>query len=137
MIHYLMNDFGGGRRRLKLAWVIKFQKLTTIPLLAIFIFKYQNFSPATWIYMAMQSSHGLVWIIKDLAFPDSSFQKSATIGAGIASLITVWGEDRWTLCGENHEVCCCTTREADHRRVRHCDHRIYRVMELSAYSCYP
>ena len=71
VIHYLMNDFGGGRRRLKLAWVINFQKLATIPLLAIFLFKYQNFSPATWIYVAMQSSYGLVWIIKDLAFPDS------------------------------------------------------------------
>ena len=91
VIHYLMNDFGGGRRRLKLAWVINFQKLATIPLLAIFIFKYQNFSPATWIYVAIQSSYGLVWIIKDLAFPDSSFQKSATIGAAIASLITVLG----------------------------------------------
>ena len=34
VIHYLMNDFGGGRRRLKLAWVINFQKLATIPLLA-------------------------------------------------------------------------------------------------------
>lgn len=56
VIHYLMNDFGGGRRRLKLAWVINFQKLARIPLLAIFLFKYQNFSPATWIYMAMQSS---------------------------------------------------------------------------------
>ena len=39
----------------------------------------------------MQSSYGLVWIIKDLAFPDSSFQKSATIGAAIASFITVLG----------------------------------------------
>ena len=127
VIHYLINDFGGGRRRLKLAWVINFQKLTTIPLLAIFIFKYQNFSPATWIYTAMQSSYGLEAIIKDLAFPDPSFQKSATIGAVIASLITVLGwywVFAWLLI-------------SDHRRVRHCDHRIYRVMELSAYSCYP
>jgi len=91
VIHYLMNDFGGGRRLVKLAWVINFQKLATIPLLAIFIFKYHNFSAAAWIYMAMQSSYGLVWIIKDLAFPDPSFQKPATIGAAIATLITVLG----------------------------------------------
>src|SRR5215469_14063847 len=44
VIHYLMTDFGGGRRWLKLAWVINFQKLATIPLLTILIFKYQNFS---------------------------------------------------------------------------------------------
>ena len=48
VIHYLMTDFAGGRRCLKLAWVINFQKLATIPLLAIFIFKYQNFSAAAW-----------------------------------------------------------------------------------------
>ena len=28
VIHYLMIDFAGGRRWLKLAWVINFQKLT-------------------------------------------------------------------------------------------------------------
>ena len=91
VIHYLMNDFGGGRRRFKLAWVINFQKLATIPLLTFFIFKYHNFSAGACIYTAMQSSYGLVWIIKDLAFPDPSFQKPATIGAAIASLITVLG----------------------------------------------
>ena len=91
VIHHVMNDFGGGRRRLKLAWVINFQKLTTIPLLAIFMLEYHNFTVAAWIYTAMQSSYGLVWIIKDLAFPDPSFQKRATIGAAVASLITVLG----------------------------------------------
>lgn len=39
----------------------------------------------------MQSSYGLVWIIKDLAFPDSNFHKRITVGAGVASLLTVLG----------------------------------------------
>ena len=91
VIHYLMNDFGGGRRWLKLAWVINFQKLSTIPLLGILMFKYHNFTAAACIYTAMQSSYGLVWIIKDLAFPDPAFQKPATFGAAVASLITVLG----------------------------------------------
>ena len=39
----------------------------------------------------MQSSYGLVWIIKDLAFPDSSFPRPATVGAGIASFLSVLG----------------------------------------------
>ena len=91
VIHYLMIDFGGGRRWLKLAWVINFQKLATIPLFAIFLFKYQNFSAAAWIYTAMQSSYGLVWIVKDLAFPDPSFQRLATVGAGIATFLSVLG----------------------------------------------
>ena len=91
VIHYLINDFGGGRRCLKLAWVINFQKLATIPLLAIFIFGYQNFNVAAWVYAAMQSSYGLVWIVKDLPFPDPSFQRPATVGAGITSFLSVLG----------------------------------------------
>ena len=49
VIHYLMNDFGGGRRWLKLAWVINFQKLATIPLFGVFIAWYHNTSAAAWI----------------------------------------------------------------------------------------
>src|SRR5262249_16743571 len=46
---------------------------------------------AAWIYFAMQSSYGLSWIVKDFAFPDSNFHKRITIGAGIASFLTVLG----------------------------------------------
>jgi len=86
---YVMNDLGGGQRVLKLAWVINFQKLTTIPLLGFFIGWYHNTSSEAWIYFAMQSSYGLAWIVKDFAFPDSNFHKRITIGAGIASFLTV------------------------------------------------
>jgi hypothetical protein len=58
--------------------------------LPFFILKFQNFSAAAWIYAAMQSSYGLVWIIKDLAFPDPSFQRLAT-GAGIATFLSALG----------------------------------------------
>jgi protein-S-isoprenylcysteine O-methyltransferase Ste14 len=88
---YVMNDCGGGRRLLKLAWVINFQKLATIPILGLFMIWYGNVTAAAWIYLAMQGSYGLVWVIKDLAFPDPRFQEAVTIGAGIASLITVLG----------------------------------------------
>lgn len=64
--NYLLNDCGGGRRVLKLAWVINFQKISTIPLLAVFIARYHNTGAAAWIYFAMQSSYGLVWIISGL-----------------------------------------------------------------------
>ena len=79
---YVMNDLGGGQRVLKPAWVINFQKLTTIPLLGFFIGWYHNTRPEAWIYFAMRSSYGLVWIGKDFAFPDSNFHKRITIGAG-------------------------------------------------------
>ena len=88
---YVMNDFGGGPRPWKLAWVINFQKLGTLPLLGGFIVWYHNTSAAAWIYLAMHGASCLVWIIKDLAFPDPNFQKPITIGAGIASFLSVLG----------------------------------------------
>jgi len=44
--------------------------------------------------MDLPCDAGHLWtclIIKDLAFPDANFQKPITIGAGIASLITLLG----------------------------------------------
>ena len=64
---YIANDFGGGPRVLELAWIINFQKLTTIPMLAVLMIRYGNESAAAWIYFALQSSYGLVWLVKDLA----------------------------------------------------------------------
>ena len=86
---YVTNDFGGGRRSWKLAWVINFQKLGTIALLGGLIAWYHNISAAAWIYLAMHGTYSLVWIIKDSAFPDPNFHKPITIGAGIASFLSI------------------------------------------------
>jgi protein-S-isoprenylcysteine O-methyltransferase Ste14 len=91
VIHHVMNDFGGGPRLLKLAWVIDFQKLATIPLFGALIAWYHNTSVAAWIYLGMQCTYGLVWLIKDLTFPDPNFHKRITIGAGIATFFSVLG----------------------------------------------
>jgi protein-S-isoprenylcysteine O-methyltransferase Ste14 len=74
-----------------LAWLINVQKLGTIPLLGGLIAWYHNVSVAAWIYLAMHGATCVVWIIKVLAFPDPNFQKSITIGAGIASFLGVLG----------------------------------------------
>ena len=88
---YLVKDFGGGPRPWKFAWVINFQKLATIPLFGIFVAWYHNFSVAAWIYLAIHGTYGVIWIIKDLTSPDSNFHKRITIGACIASLLSVLG----------------------------------------------
>ena len=72
---YFVKDFGGPRSW-KFAWVINFQKTGTFPILAFLIAWYHNMSTAAWIYLAMHGSYGLVWIIKDLAFPDATWQPS-------------------------------------------------------------
>lgn len=78
-----MTDLGGGPRPWKLAWVIDFQKTGTFPFLALLIAWYHNTSTAAWVYLAMHGSYGLVWMVKDLAFPDPTWQRRITIASGL------------------------------------------------------
>jgi len=88
---HLSQDFLGGPRPWKLAWVVNFQKAGTFFLLGFLIWHYQNTSTAAWIYLAMHGSYGLVWILKDLAFPDPGWQVKVTIGGGLNAFILVLG----------------------------------------------
>jgi protein-S-isoprenylcysteine O-methyltransferase Ste14 len=89
--NYLVIDFGGGPRPWKLAWVINFQKAGTAPLLGFLIAWYHNTGTAAWVYLALHGSTSLVWIVKDLTFPDRSFQRRVTIGGGINGFLSVLG----------------------------------------------
>ena len=93
-----MFDLGGGPRPWKLAWVINFQKCGTFPVLALMMWWYSGRTPAAtsapaWIYLALHGSYGLVWLLKDLAFPDPNRQRRATIASGLytfAGLVAYW-----------------------------------------------
>ena len=52
---------------------------------------YGNTSTAAWVYTAMHGSYGLVWILKDAAFPDPNWQRRITIGGGINAFLGVLG----------------------------------------------
>lgn len=86
---WLSEDFLGGPRPWKLAWIVNFQKAGTFVFLGLLMAWYDNTSIAAWIYLAMHGSYGLVWILKDLAFPDPSWQKRVTIGGGINAFVLV------------------------------------------------
>ncbi|MDG3007565.1 hypothetical protein [Paludisphaera mucosa] len=88
---YLVCDFGGGPRPWKFAWVIDFQKAGTFPFLGLLIAWHHNTSAAAWIYLAMHGGYGLVWLIKDLAFPDAAWQRRITIGGGVNAFLGVLG----------------------------------------------
>ena len=88
---WLSQDCGGGPRPWKLAWVINFQKGGTFFFLGLLIWHYHNTSPAAWLYLALHGTYGLVWLLKDLAFPDPSWQKRVTILGGLMAFSTVLG----------------------------------------------
>lgn len=88
---HMAQDFLGGPRPWKLAWIINSQKTGTFVLLGLLMWYYQNSSVAAWVYLAMHGSYGLVWIIKDVAFPDSNWQRKITIAGGINAYLLVLG----------------------------------------------
>ncbi|MEE4173444.1 MAG: DUF1295 domain-containing protein [Xanthomonadales bacterium] len=85
------QDLGGGPRPWKLAWVVNFQKAGTFVFLGLLMAWYGNTTTAAWIYLALHGSYGIVWIIKDLAFPDPAWQQRVTIGGGIMAFLAVLG----------------------------------------------
>jgi len=91
LTHYAVNDFGGGPRPWKFSWVINFQKCGTFFFLGFLMVYYQNFSTGAWVYLAIHGSYGVVWFIKDISFPDPSWQTKITIGGGINSFLGVLG----------------------------------------------
>jgi len=88
---YLVGDFGGGPRPWTFAFVINFQKAGTFAFLLALMTYYGNTSTAAWVYTAMHGSYGLVWILKDVAFPDPNWQRRITIGGGINAFLGVLG----------------------------------------------
>jgi protein-S-isoprenylcysteine O-methyltransferase Ste14 len=92
MNQYLMFDLGGGPRPLKLATAINIHKAGTFAVMALLIWYYAGKTPAAtstaaWLYLAMHGSYGLTWLLKDMTFPDPSWQRRATIGSSITVML--------------------------------------------------
>lgn len=85
------KDFLGGPRLLKFSWVINFQKAGSFLFFGLLIWRYGNASAAAWVYLAMHGGYGLAWLIKDLAFPDPSWQVRITFGGALTAFATVLG----------------------------------------------
>ena len=88
---YLSRDLFGGPRILKFSWLINFQKTGTFLFLGMLMYWYDTSSTAIWVYLAMHGTYGLVWFLKDMAFPDPGWQQRVTIAGGLVSFITVLG----------------------------------------------
>lgn len=86
---YLTEDFLGGPRPWKLSWVINFQKAGTLFFVLGLMFYYDNFSTASFVYLALHGGYGLVWLIKDLSFPDAAWQNKVTIAGGLMAFFAV------------------------------------------------
>ena len=86
---YLTEDLFGGPKLWKLSWVINFQKAGTLFFVLTLMLFYDNFRVESWLYLALHGGYGLVWLIKDLCFPDTAWQKRVTLAGGLVAFFGV------------------------------------------------
>lgn len=91
LARHLSEDFLGGPRPWPLAWIINFQKGGTFAFVGLLMWWYGNTSAPAWTYLAMHGSYGLVWLLKDVAFPDPRWRVRVTIAGGIMAFLMVLG----------------------------------------------
>ena len=88
---HLSEDLLGGPRPWAFAAVFNVQKGGTFAFLGALMWWYGSPSTAAWLYLAMHGSYGLVWLLKDLAFPDPRWRVRVTIAGGLMSFLAVLG----------------------------------------------
>ncbi|WP_179952078.1 methyltransferase family protein [Marinicella rhabdoformis] len=89
LTQYLTEDLLGGPKLWKFAWIINFQKAGTLFFVLALMYFYQNFRIESWLYLALHGGYGLVWLIKDLCFPDKAWQQKITFAGGVMSFFGV------------------------------------------------
>lgn len=78
---YLVFDFAGGPRTLRLDHAINIQKLVTLFFIYGLMHYYDNYSLGAWVYLGLHGVYGFTWLTKDLAFSNSAFERRITIGS--------------------------------------------------------
>lgn len=88
---HLVDDVLGGPKVLKLSWVINLQKGGTLFFVLGLMAAYDVWTPTAWTYLALHGSYGLVWLLKELTFPDPSWQRRITFTGALLSWLLVLG----------------------------------------------
>ncbi len=86
---YLTEDFLGGPKALKFAWVINLQKGGTLPFVLGLMWWYDCWSATAWVYLGLHGSYGLIWLLKDRLFPDPGWEKPVTFGGALNAWLFV------------------------------------------------
>ncbi len=90
-VGYMTEDFGGGPKQLKMAWVINFHKIFTLFIIAGMMVYLDNFSTVAWVYLGLHGIYGYCWLVKDFGFRDGSFESRTTYGGAVMSYVLLVG----------------------------------------------
>jgi protein-S-isoprenylcysteine O-methyltransferase Ste14 len=78
-----------GPRFIPMNWVINFQKFGCWIFVLTLMIIYNNYSIGAWIYLVLHGSYGMCWFLKDLIFPDSTFQTKVTLPSAVVLIIVL------------------------------------------------
>ena len=84
-----------GPKLIKFNYIINAQKTGTIVIMSLLIYYYQNYSKGAWFYLSLHGTYGLLWFLKDMIFPDKSFQHKLAIIPSI--LVTLFLLSYWLM----------------------------------------
>ena len=66
------NPFNLGPKIFPVHIIVNLQKGSTIIIMFLLMLYFQNFSTGAYIYLSLHGSYGIIWVLKDLTFPDKS-----------------------------------------------------------------
>lgn len=87
---YLGQDLLGGPKLIKMAWVINLHKFLTAFVVVFLMIRFNNYSTAAWVYLALHGSYGFCWLLKHVTFRDPKWETRITFGgAGSVFILLV------------------------------------------------
>ena len=78
-VDWVIHDMGPGPYICPMRYYINFHKGGMAFFLFAMMLYFDNFGLGAWLYLALHGSYGFFWILKDLTFPDTSFQKPVKV----------------------------------------------------------
>ena len=88
------NIFNFGPKIFPVHIIVNIQKGGTIIIMYLLMLYFNNFSTGAYIYLSLHGSYGIIWVIKDLIFPDKSMHVKTClipVCALIGLLLLYWG----------------------------------------------
>ena len=88
------NPFNIGPKIFPVHIIVNCQKSSTILIMYLLMIYFNNYSKGAYIYLSLHGSYGLIWLLKDMTFPDKSMHNKTCFlpaGALITLLLLYWG----------------------------------------------
>ena len=76
-----------GPKIIKLRHIINTFKGLTFAWVLFLMYSYNNYSTGMYLYLVLHGSYGMFWVLKDIFFPDSRWERKASVGSAIATFL--------------------------------------------------